>query len=69
VWLYVRAHGRGARHASFWLFIAFLLAVYFAAAFGPPPPDPRTLAWSALTAWLLVPFAWWTDRRKLEVRS
>lgn len=44
------------------VFVAFLLIVYFAAAFGPPPPDVRTLAWSAMAAWLLVPLAWWVDR-------
>jgi len=35
---------------------------YFAAAFGPPPPDVPTLAWSALALWLLVPWARWADR-------
>jgi len=60
--LYVRGGGAGRRRISFWLLIAFLLVVYFAASFGPPPPDTRTLALSALTAWLLIPWAWWADR-------
>ena len=60
--VYVRAGGAGRRRISFWLFIAFLLAAYFAAAFGPPPPDTRTLAWSGLALWLLVPWVWWADR-------
>ena len=60
--LYVRSGGPGGRRVSFWLLIAFLLVAYFAAAFGPPPPDVRTLAWSALAAWLLVPWARWADR-------
>lgn len=58
--LYVRG-GRVVR-PSFWVFVVFLLIVYFAAAFGPPPPDARALAWSALAVWLLVPAAWWVDR-------
>jgi hypothetical protein len=62
IWMYVRAEGAGRRRISFWLLMAFLLVAYFAAAFGPPPPDARTLAWSALSAWLLVPWAWWADR-------
>jgi hypothetical protein len=60
--LYVQAGGSGRRRVSFWLLMAFLLAAYFAASFGPPPPDTRTLAWSALAAWLLVPWAWFADR-------
>lgn len=60
--LYVRGGGAGRRRVSFWLLMAFLLVAYFAAAFGPPPPDARTLALSALSAWLLIPWAWWADR-------
>jgi membrane-bound metal-dependent hydrolase YbcI (DUF457 family) len=61
--VYVRSGGSGRHRFSFWLLMAFLLVAYFAAAFGPPPPDPRTLAWSALALWILVPWAWWADRR------
>jgi len=60
--LYVRGGGAGRRRVSFWLMMAFLTIVYFGAAFGPPPPDARTLAWSALSIWLLVPWAWQADR-------
>jgi membrane-bound metal-dependent hydrolase YbcI (DUF457 family) len=60
--IYVRAGEPGRRRISFWLLITFLLVAYFAAAFGPPPPDTRTLAWSGLALWILVPWAWWADR-------
>jgi hypothetical protein len=40
-----------------------LLVVYLGAAFGPPPPDVRTLAVTAIAAWIFVPWAWWSDRR------
>jgi len=60
--LYVRSGAAGARRVSFWLLISFLIVTYFAAAFGPPPPDVRTLAWSALALWLLIPWARWADR-------
>jgi hypothetical protein len=60
--LYVRGRLAGARRISFWLLIAFLTIAYFGAAFGPPPPDVRTLAWSALALWLLLPWALWADR-------
>lgn len=45
-----------------WLLILFLLVAYFGAAFGPPPPNVATLAWSALAMWLLIPWARWADR-------
>jgi hypothetical protein len=60
--LYVRSGGAGRRRLSFWLFVAFLLVAYFGASFGPPPPDTRTLAWSALALWILIPWAWWADQ-------
>jgi hypothetical protein len=61
--IYVRSAGAGARRTSFWLLVAFLLVAYCGAAFGPPPPDVRTLAWSALALWLLIPWAWWADKQ------
>jgi hypothetical protein len=61
--LYVRDGGAGRRRVSFWALVAFLLIAYFAASFGPPPPDTRTLAWSALALWALVPWAACVDKR------
>jgi hypothetical protein len=60
--LYKRGGFPGARRLSFWLLIALVTVAYFAAAFGPPPPNMPTLAWSALTMWILVPWARWADR-------
>lgn len=51
---------------SFWLLMAALLLAYLGAAFGPPPPDVRTLAWSAIAAWVFVAWAWWADRGNAE---
>jgi membrane-bound metal-dependent hydrolase YbcI (DUF457 family) len=62
--LYVRSGRAGRRRASFWLLMAFVLVAYFAAAFGPPPPNVSVLAWSGLIGWLLVPWAWLADREK-----
>ena len=62
VTLYLGGRAGRTRRVGVWVFIAFLVVVYFAAAFGPPPPDPVTLAWSALALWLLVPAAWFVDR-------
>jgi hypothetical protein len=60
--LYLRAVPSRTRRLSFWLLIGFLVVIYFGAAFGPPPPDVRTLAFTALALWLIVPWAWWADR-------
>ena len=71
---------RGARRTgmAFWAMIAVLLVSYAGAAFGPPPPDVATLAFSALALWLFVVWGWWVDRprpadggdrRRVEPRS
>jgi hypothetical protein len=62
VFLYIRGGAPGARRKSFRALIALLLVTYIASVFGPPPPDPRTIALSALLLWLFIPFAWWADR-------
>jgi membrane-bound metal-dependent hydrolase YbcI (DUF457 family) len=61
--LVVYLHGRRRPGVAFWAMIAVLLASYFGAAFGPPPPDVRTLAVSALAVWLFVLWGWWVDRQ------
>lgn len=62
VWLYTRTRPKaGPVRARFWIFVAALTAIYLGAAFGPPPPDVRALAVSALALWLLVPWAHWVD--------
>ena len=47
-----------------WALIAFLLVAYLGAAFGPPPPDVRALAWTALAGWLFVAWGYWIDRNR-----
>lgn len=49
------------------MYVAFLLLVYFGAAFGPPPPSDVAVAWSAQAVWLLVAFAWWVDRERVRL--
>lgn len=49
---------------SFGILVALLAALWVAALFGPPPPDVRTLGWSSLLGWLLVPWAYWIDRHR-----
>jgi hypothetical protein len=54
----------GVGRWAFWGLMVFYLGTYAASAFGPPPPDPRTLAWGALSSWLLPLWAWWADRHR-----
>ncbi len=64
--LYVRATRALDRIGrwGFWGMATLLLVIYVSSSFGPPPPDARTLAISALTLWIFVPWAWWVDRHR-----
>jgi len=44
--------------------VAFLVVVYLASVFGPPPPDTAAVAWSAEAIWLLVVWGYWIDRHR-----
>ena len=55
---------------TFVLLMVFLLVTYVINILGPPPPDYRMVAYSALLLWLLVPWGYWIDRnRHLKVGS
>jgi len=47
-----------------WAGLALLAVIYLGSLFGPPPPDERTIAVSALALWLLVPWGYWVDRHR-----
>lgn len=61
-----RAVDRTGRFA-FWGLVAFLVISAVGAAFGPPPPDVKALAVTALFIWLLVPWGYWIDRHREPV--
>jgi hypothetical protein len=54
----------GVGRWAFWGLMVFFVGVYVANVFSPPPGDERTLAWVALSMWLLPPWAWWADRHR-----
>jgi hypothetical protein len=58
-----RARDRIGRWAS-WSLAAFILIAYLGSLAGGAPPDVRTLAYSALIMWLLLPWAAWADRHR-----
>lgn len=43
----------------------FLLVIYLASVFGPPPPNARLVAWSAEAMWLPVLWGAWIDRHRV----
>jgi hypothetical protein len=47
---------------ALWSLLILLLLIYIGAMFGPPPPNERAIAISALALWLTVPWAAWADR-------
>jgi hypothetical protein len=56
-----RARDRISRYAL-WSLLVVLFLLYIGSIFGPPPPDTRILAVSALAIWLTVPWAARADR-------
>ena len=66
VWLYARAAPARDRAGRLGLaaLVVFLVVVYLAAVFGPPPPDARAVALGGLAMWLLVLWGAWVDRHR-----
>ena len=58
---------RAIRAPGTWGFaalIAFLAVTQVASTLGPPPPSPEAVAWTGMAMWLLVLWAWWSDRAR-----
>ncbi len=62
IWLYLRTTG-AKRRWGFWALAIVIYGFYLGAAFGPPPPDVKLLAGSALAMLLLLVAAYFVDRR------
>ena len=69
--VYLRATSAHDRIGSIglWTLVAFLLIIYLAAAFGPPPPSATAVAWSAQALWLLVVWGYWVDNHRMRHRN
>jgi hypothetical protein len=71
VGIYAR-FSRPADRIGRWSFVAliiFLVVVYLANIFGPPPPSIAAVAWSAQAIWLLVAWGYWIDRHRTPARN
>jgi len=66
VWLYVRHTSASDRIGSigFWGLVSFLVIVYAASLFGPPPPSATAVAWSAQALWLVIAWGFWVDHHR-----
>jgi hypothetical protein len=51
-----------------WALAIFMVVVYLASVFGPPPPSQAAIAWSAQAMWLLVAWGYWVDRHRVPRR-
>jgi hypothetical protein len=56
-----------AGRVGLWALIMFLVAVYFAALYGPPPPNPAAISAAGHLMWLFVLWAYWVDRHREPV--
>ena len=66
VWIYAsmtRARDRAGSY-GLWTFVAFAVLVYFANAFGMPPPSAEFVARLSLGIWLIPLWTWWFDRHR-----
>ena len=58
-----RARDRIGR-VGFLALIVVLVAIYFAALYGPPPPSASAVAGAGHLSWLFVIWAYWIDRHR-----
>ena len=68
--IYVRATRARDRvgNVALWSLVGFLVLVYGASLFGPPPPSATAVAWSAQAMWVVVAWGYWVDRHR-ELRG
>ena len=66
LWVYLRstAADDALGHWALWGLVGFLLVVYFANVFGPPPPSVTVLAWVGQAQWLLIAWGYWIDSHR-----
>ena len=66
IWIYtaVTRARDGVGRYGFWALMGFLLLGWIASLLAGAPPNERSMAWGALSMWLVVPWAWWADKHR-----
>ncbi|HEV8097472.1 MAG TPA: hypothetical protein VGP71_17220 [Burkholderiales bacterium] len=67
VWIYARSTPSRDRIGTFafWGLVVFLVVLYIANAFGPPPPSVMAIAIAGIAgAALFTVWSWWADRHR-----
>jgi membrane-bound metal-dependent hydrolase YbcI (DUF457 family) len=69
IWIYIRQTRALDKIGIYglWGIVIFLVTIYLANIFGPPPPSVVAVAWSAQALWLLVVAGFWVDRHRVAV--
>jgi membrane-bound metal-dependent hydrolase YbcI (DUF457 family) len=49
---------------ALWALIIILAGIHFMNLMGPPPPNEKAVAWSALLQWLFVGWGYWVDNNR-----
>lgn len=71
IWIYrsVSRARDGIGRYAFWALAIFLFAGWIASLMAGAPPSERSMAWGALSMWIVVPWAGWADaHRETSVR-
>jgi hypothetical protein len=52
---------------ALWGLLVFLIIIYFANVFGPPPLSVEAIGFAGLSQWIIIAWAYWIDRNRYSV--
>lgn len=68
IWYYLRLTKSLNKTGNWamWSLFVFLAIVYIFNVFGPPPPSVESISYAGLSLWLIVAWAYWIDRNRVN---